>query len=470
MKKPLNERQFAVLEWVGRGCPDGVWDASGYKASCQALQNRGLVKISRRGGQWSVIPTDAGSHYLAHGAYPAAAAPVRRLATPRLPRVTASTDVGLTADSPLPRMPRPPRKSFTEQLLEELEAAGGRIVKSGRETDSWPSRVSSARRSGRIPKTKELYGGWCREGYEIKLVDTPAWRLAMLEPVAVPSRLTRPHTVVQAMQKASQPLGLTRTVQGRALRLVHALLTTVERGGHTCAASSVDAAPASHRRRSARPHFTVTAQGQTVDLLVLQEQDRAEHVPTEKELAEAKKYSWVRIPRFDYTPSERLRVVLSGGQLHRASEWADSTERPLEEQLAEIVQEIGLRGEAAERKRLADLEAARQKQLRWEAAMAEAREEYAEEYRVKHLESQEVAWRRATGLGEYLQAARALVAALPPGPERTQAEQWAEWATGHVAHLHLMAQRFRLPDIPEPRPDDLKPFLRGWSPYGPNIY
>jgi hypothetical protein len=101
-----------------------------------------------------------------------------------------------------------------------------------------------------------------------------------------------------------------------------------------------------------------------VDFLVVQEQDRAEHIATEKELAEAKKYSWVKIPRFDYTPSERLRMVLSGGQPHRASEWADSTARPLEEQLPEIVQEFGLRGEAAERRRLADLEAERQKRLR----------------------------------------------------------------------------------------------------------
>lgn len=38
----------------------------------------------------------------------------------------------------------------------------------------------------------------------------------------------------------------------------------------------------------------------------------AEHVATEKELAEAEKHSWVRVPRFDYTPSERLSIILSG--------------------------------------------------------------------------------------------------------------------------------------------------------------
>ncbi|MFF2977436.1 hypothetical protein ACFVS5_28610 [Streptomyces albidoflavus] len=99
--------------------------------------------------------------------------------------------------------------------------------------------------------------------------------------------------------------------------------------------------------------------------LVFQEQDRTEHVATEKELTAAKKDSWVRMPRFDYTPSEHLRFVLSGGQPHRASEWSDTPGRPLEDQLAEIAQEVTLRGEAAEHRRLDEIEVARQKRIRW---------------------------------------------------------------------------------------------------------
>lgn len=120
--------------------------------------------------------------------------------------------------------------TFTEQLLQELAETGGRIVKtgSGPELEKWPSRVAAMRRSGRIPETKELHGGWCRGGYEIKLVDVPAWRLAALEPVPVPSRLARPHSVVRAMQSEPQPLGLTKPVQGRALRLIQALITATE--------------------------------------------------------------------------------------------------------------------------------------------------------------------------------------------------------------------------------------------------
>ncbi|MEF9885907.1 hypothetical protein [Streptomyces sp. P9-A4] len=264
--------------------------------------------------------------------------------------------------------------TFSKQLRQELTEAGGRIVKSGSgpELEKWPSRVAAVRRSGRVPETKELYGGWCRGGYEIELVDIAAWRLAALEPVPVPSRFAWPHSVVRAMQNEPQPLGLTKSVQGRALRLIQALIIATENAGHSSAAGQTGFAPPSHRRRRASPHFTITAQGQTLGFLVLQEQDRTEHVATEKELDEAKKNSWIRIPRFDCTPPERLRFVLSGGQVHRASEWADTPNHPLEDQLAEIAQEVTLRGEAAEPRRLGEIEAARQKRILWEAAMEEA--------------------------------------------------------------------------------------------------
>ncbi|WP_326654196.1 hypothetical protein [Streptomyces sp. NBC_01750] len=201
---------------------------------------------------------------------------------------------------------------------------------------------------------------------------------------------------------------------------------------------------------------------------MLQEQDRRDHTPTEKELAEAKKYSWVRIPQFDYTSSGRLRIILSGGQPHRASEWADTADRTLEDQLAEIVQEVDLRGEAAERKRLADLEAAQQKRLRWEAAMQQARIAYAESYRVKHLEAQAEAWRHATSLSEYLSAIRLQTEELPAGQTKDHAETWTRWADAHLQRLNPVNTPPRLPKIPEPRPEDLKPFLHGWSPYGPS--
>ncbi|MGW6945980.1 hypothetical protein [Streptomyces xanthophaeus] len=474
MKQQLNERQLSILQWVGQGCPDGVWEGSSYKISCQALHNRGLLKVSRRRGQWSATLTSVGSHYLSHGSYPTRAmhaAPARKSeARPSAPTDDQSSSAFAATPTPQSITPAPRRrnKTVTEQLLEELAEAGGRIVKraaNGRETEKWPIRVAAARRSGKIPETKELHAGWCRDGYEIRLVDAPAWRLATLPPVPVPGRLISPHPVVKTLQGHHDPMGLTKSVQVRAFRLIHALLTATQALGYVSALGAGRGAPL--RRHNSPPHFTITAQGQTCDFLILQEQDRAEHVPTKKEVADAEKHSWVRIPRYDYTPAERLRICVSGGQLHRAGEWVDTATRPLDDQLAEIVQEVGLRGEAAERKRLADLEAARQKRLLWEAAMRQAKIDYAEAFRVRRLEVQEKAWRHAASLTEYIDALRVHAAALPAGPEREGAEAWIAWADGHVRRLNPLNGTLDLPDIPETRADDLKPFLHGLSPYGP---
>lgn len=67
---PLNDRQLDVLEWVGEGCPARDWPNSTYKTVAVALQNRRLLTISKKGGQWRADLLDAGRHYLAHGAYP----------------------------------------------------------------------------------------------------------------------------------------------------------------------------------------------------------------------------------------------------------------------------------------------------------------------------------------------------------------------------------------------------------------
>lgn len=56
---------------------------------------------------------------------------------------------------------------------------------------------------------------------------------------------------------------------------------------------------------------------------------------------------------------------------------------------------------------------------------------------------------------------------MPPGQARSEAETWIDWAAARVERLDPLKSPPRLPDIPEPRADDLRPFLGHWSPYGP---
>ncbi|MFC5204335.1 hypothetical protein [Streptomyces kaempferi] len=62
---------------------------------------------------------------------------------------------------------------------------------------------------------------------------------------------------------------------------------------------------------------------------------------------------------------------------------------------------------------------------------------------------------------------RTRIEAMPPGKARTAAEAWISWPADTVESLDPLETPPQLPDIPEPRADDLKPFLGHWSPYDP---
>ena len=48
------------------------------------------------------------------------------------------------------------------------------------------------------------------------------------------------------------------------------------------------------------------------------------------------------------------------------------------------------------------------------------------------------------------------------------AKEWHRQAEQLVALVDPLAQRLSAPAVPEPKADELKPFLKGLSPYGPD--
>ncbi|MEV0523959.1 hypothetical protein AB0I66_11075 [Streptomyces sp. NPDC050439] len=362
-----------------------------------------------------------------------------------------------------------PKKTLGEQLIDDVLAAGGILVTKeayGPGASNWSARIRSAQRCGKLPAGQELVHRWRAGGREITIQNIPAWKLAVLDPIPVPERLHKPHAVVAALRAGEPALGLSRSVQPRALRLVQAMVAEAERR-ELQVQLTADGRRGHYSRRRDASLFTITAQGQPCGVSLGQEQDRTEHVPTAKELADAQQFSWVRIPKYDYALSDRLTITLSGGATHRQSAWKDMPDHPLEEQLPEILQEVDLRGLAAERKRAEEAEQARLKRLQWEEAVRQARVDYAEAFRVRVLEQQEKAWQQARRLSTFLATARARIEAMTAGAERTEAEAWLSWASDHVRSIDPLSRALRIPTAPEPRHSDLEPFLHGWSPYGP---
>jgi len=61
--EPLNARQVEVLRWIADGHPATDDGQGSFKRTAAALQDRRLVRISRRGGTWTATLTDGGRHY-----------------------------------------------------------------------------------------------------------------------------------------------------------------------------------------------------------------------------------------------------------------------------------------------------------------------------------------------------------------------------------------------------------------------
>lgn len=74
MDRRVNERQLEVLRWVADGCSEDRWPENDFthRTSAAALKSRGLISIAGRGRTWSATITEAGTHFLEHGTYPAA--------------------------------------------------------------------------------------------------------------------------------------------------------------------------------------------------------------------------------------------------------------------------------------------------------------------------------------------------------------------------------------------------------------
>ncbi|WP_055410872.1 hypothetical protein [Frankia sp. ACN1ag] len=360
---------------------------------------------------------------------------------------------------------------MTEQLVAAVIAAGG-VLTIDRQEDKtdYEARVKAANRLNKVPAGKQLVHrrtGPSWRTWEIWLEDLPAWRTAVLEPIHAPATLHKPHPVVVTLRDGEK----IKRIKGvgtrqRALRLLQALAAeATKRGYHVRVARN--ASPTYSRRGEKEPEadLTVTKDGQDVGLAIRQEIERAKHTATEAEMAHygTPRFRWP--PKYDETPTERLAIHVLGRFQHWQSEWSDRT-GPLEERLAQILQEIELRAEAAEADRLAIEAAARERRRQWEAAMARAKLDHREAFRAKVLEQQMAAWRHAGQLREYIAAMAERIGSMDDA-EAKAATEWLAWATEHVARVDPLDSRLAMPPDPEPKPEDLKPFLGRWSPYGP---
>lgn len=470
----LNEAQFAVLMWVKDGSPNGVYEGYTHRISAAALRSRGFLRISGRGPDWRAEITEAGLAYLEE----------QPLQAERDLGASADDSPDATGADPRTRRDSSPQRTTplrplrpTEQLIADLIEAGGVMrvpywrSEGGRD---YRQLIDAAQRWNKVPEGKRLVTDHVRGEMEIRLVDAPEGTVIAPEPVPVPARLSKPHPVARRYREDTARHQVSRSALSRVVRIIHALATECEHRGY--ALKKMNPEPprdAGYGRRStstsSRADLTIEIRGHAYPIDLSEEK-----VPVRGPWEEQERYRKSdyytrqvgiepRIGRYDKEGTGRLTLTLGHGYNRhgRQSSWGDRRSWKLEDKLPDVLREIEVRAveddhAEAERRRQEE-----ERQQQWQVAMARAKARYVESEREKALRSEIGAWREAQLFERYLHELEKMHGNDP------EAAEWIGWVGGFIARLNPLSPPARMPDVAEPQPDELKPFLGGWSPYGP---
>lgn len=445
-RKTLTQRQIAVLRWIGDGCPDGVMVEEGRpeRITAGALRNRGLVTTTGRGPTWSGSIADAGIEYLAR------------------------------VDGPNPPIAREPGRGGTQSLIDEIVAVGGTLTVPAHRwnappgTPDYERRVANAERRGIVPAGKRLVVTRSPDELHIHLRDAAAGTPTAALQVPVPERVSRYHRVVTEFRGVDETHQISRAQFSRASRIVQALVVEAERRGYGVGLST-GCGPVQRRRRGSGERggdLVITIAGVAVTLRI---SEKGVAVPSARP-SNDRWYPAIYAPaRRSFAHEEGATGLLVIALLapstgsSRQSSWGDGKKQTLESCLPAVLMEAETRSaEGREHIRLAQEEAERRRQA-WEEAMDQARTLHAENHRAKSLVAQVEGWKQATAIRAYCDAIQ------QAHPGHGPAAEWIAWAQLHADRLDPLDPAPTLPDLPaKVTAEDLRPFLGGWSPYGPD--
>jgi hypothetical protein len=169
-----------------------------------------------------------------------------------------------------------------------------------------------------------------------------------------------------------------------------------------------------------------------------------------------------RIEPFDKDATGQLDLTIVSSASSRRSKWGDRKRWSLEDRLPQVARELEVLVDEAKQHQIERERSEAERQRSWETAMESARQAATNAHYVAVLDRRLSAWTQAEHVRAYCDAVeqRHDVAA-------TADPATVEWLSFARQHADALQNLPRMPPKPELRPEDLKPYLRGWSPYGP---
>jgi hypothetical protein len=472
---PLNARQVEVLRWIADRCPDGVMKDFTYKTTAVALQGRQLVTVSRKGGGWQAAVTEVGTYYLQHGEYPAESSSSDHLSAQRkngsgqLGTVARSSTTGSVRPASLtvPATSTPAIDRQAENLVRRVIRAGGVLVLDleDDETD-YKALFAAAKRATSLPFGKQLkmrsVGPHWSDEYEIYLDEDFEPRVPS-RPVAVPERVAAYHPVVKAYRADPDRHEVSKDSLDRACRALQGLADEVQRRGY-----SIRMADSQRSVRLKDGQLELGIDGFWYRLRI-QERAGSGGEPRPYTPRGPRLPLWREVRQTTFVPTGELRITIGEGYSHegRPAVFRDTKRASLEERLPALLRELEIRALEDDWRRQQKQHEADLRRRRWAEAIERAKIDFREAQRTAVLTEQLDLWRMARDLDAYLAEMAAVVARIPGKAASTAAEQWLHWVTEYRQRIDPLDQPLGMPTERKPSKEELKPYLNGWSPYGP---
>ena len=409
----LSEKQVGVLDWIKDGCPsNGPEVEYGRRITARALHRRGLVTIKGSGASWTASITKPGLAW--QEAHPEA-------------------KLG---------------EAQVDDLIGRVQAADGRLeLPGGRDIETaYKELVRISDQSPTRPKGWRLKlhnaGSWADPRHEVVLV-RHFDDLVEAVPVPVPRHVARYHPTIRAFLSEKKSHEVRKAYLDRAAHILQALADEAPRRGLTVLS-------AEQARSVVDRHQYQTIGGCRLALR------SSEGV-----------YA-IRIKELSASPGNLELVVYGPGASYDGDRYRDTKTISVEDRLPQLFRALEIYRLRAELRVDEREREAAERRRRWEAEMAEARVRHDERARWDAFEQCSSDWHAVNRHREFLAAARdALV--MYQGQERDGIVAHLDFAERRLDQLDPIGNPERiLPEIPDPKPDDLKPYLHGWSPYGPD--
>ncbi len=324
--------------------------------------------------------------------------------------------------------------------------AEGRVIVSDPDEDEvteWRRVINYAKRHGLEPQGKRIEKtSFGRSGLEMYLATGPHVNSRGQAPnnapqVRVPAQLRSPHPVVMALRD-NERLTMPSALRRRTLLLLQGLVGEAVRRGY-----KVKDSPARSWRAG---EVDVVVDGFTCTVTIQQEFPQSENPER----------------------CGKLVIELPYNRSGRQRRWGDRNRWVVEDALGAVLKEIEARAVEDAQRKVDEERAKADREVRWKAAMVEAREQAVQAQFAEVLREQAGDWHEATLLRAYCDALeRRLVNVEDADRSDTGASRlWLDWARQYVQALDPLSRLPVMPNLREPTPDDLKPYLKGWSPYG----